>query len=405
MNIVKLGIIREGKLPYDKRVPLTPLQCVILKEKFKHVEVHVQPSDHRAFKDEEYKESRITLQEDLSNCDILMGVKEVPISELIPNKTYLFFSHTLKKQPHNSKLLKAILDKKIKLIDYELITDKNHKRLIGFGRFAGIAGMYAGLRAMGLKTNTFDLKPAYQCKDFNELTIELKKVKLPPHFKMVVTGHGRVGMGAREILGMLNIQELDPEIYLTYSSEKAAFTQLDAEDYYKSKEGKTFIKDEFYQSPQKYQSDFLKFAKVSDMYVTCHFWDSDAPVIVSENDLSDPEFKIKYIADISCDVNGPIASTIRSSTIEEPYYGCHPKTKKETDFREADSIVVMAVDNLPCELPRDASEYFGNELLKNVFPFLFGKDADKIIDRACETNSNGQLTENFEYLKNYADGK
>jgi saccharopine dehydrogenase (NAD+, L-lysine forming) len=405
MNTIKLGIIKEGKIPHDKRVPLTPAQCKILQEKFKNIKIFVQPSNHRAFTDEEYMQNDISLNENLINCDILMGIKEVPCDDLIPNKTYLFFSHTIKKQAHNSKLLRTILEKKIRLIDYELITDKNNKRLIGFGRFAGIAGIYSGLRSLGLKTKTFELKFANQCKDFNELTEELKKVKLPENFKMVLTGQGRVGMGTREILSLLDIKEVTAEVYLNQTFTTAVFTQIDAEDYYASSVGASFNKLEFYKEPQKYTSDFLKFAKVSDMYVACHFWDSKAPIIISKADFLDKDFRIKYIADISCDVDGPIASTIRSSTIEEPYYGYDPKTGEEVSYNHPDSILVMAVDNLPCELPRDASEYFGNELIKNVLPFLFGNDTDGIIERAAETNSEGKLNNAFKYLQDYAEGK
>ena len=405
MNKIKLGIIREGKIPFDKRVPLTPNQCNILLEKYDHIEIIVQPSLHRTYKDSEYLEANIEMQEDLKHCDILLGVKEVPIKDLIPNKTYLFFSHTLKKQTHNSKLLHAILTKKIRLIDYELITDKNHKRLIGFGRFAGIAGTYSALRALGIRTGSFELKPAQECLDFNELAAELKKVKLPNHFKMVLTGKGRVGGGAKEILALIDIEELSAEEYLDPLCTKTCFTQIDAEDYYLPKDGKLFDKEQFYSEPQNYHSDFLKFAKTSDMYLACHFWDSKAPMIISENNLLDIDFRIKYIADISCDVDGPIASTIRSSTIEEPYYGYDPILKTEVDFKNPNAIMVMAVDNLPCELPRDASEYFGNELIKNVFPFLLGEDTDRIIDRASETTLDGELTEAFKYLEDYANGR
>ena len=403
--MTKLGIIREGKTPPDKRVPVTPKQCKKLLETYPDLEIFVQPSPVREIPDSAYADAGITLKEDLSECDIIMGVKEVPLDMLIPNKTYIFFSHTFKKQSYNRKLLKGILDKKIRLIDYEVLTDANDKRLIGFGRYAGIVGTYNAFLAYGKKQGTYDLKPADQCHDRKEVEQELKKVKLPADFKMVMTGGGRVGHGAIEILDLIDIKKVSPEDYLTKKFDTAVFTQLSARDYVKTTDGSEFKTSEFYENPKGYASNFMRFAKESDLYISCHYWDSDAPFIFSREDAKSPDFRIRVVADISCDIDGPVASTIRPSTIADPLYGYDPQTESEVDFMDPKAIGVMAVDNLPCELPKDASEDFGNELIKNIFPELLGKENSPVIVGATQTTLKGELAEDYKYLQNYVDGK
>jgi saccharopine dehydrogenase (NAD+, L-lysine-forming) len=402
MNKIKLGILREGKVPPDFRVPLTPKQCVLVTQKFSNVEVIVQTSPIRAFKDEEYENEGLKVQEDLSNCDILMGVKEVKISDLIPNKKYIFFSHTLKKQPYNRDLLKAILDKKIQLIDYEVIKNRIGKRLIGFGRYAGIVGAYNGFRALGIKNNSYFLKPAHQCSNRLEIEEELKKVILPTKTKIILTGFGRVGYGAREIMNLLPIIEVTPEEFAKQEFQEPVFTHLDVEDYFGRKDLNEFDKKDFYTNPQEYKSIFAPFAKHADMYIACHFWSNKSPYILTKEDIKSNS-RLKVIADISCDVDGPIGSTIKATTIQNPFFGYNPQTEQEDDFKKVDNIIVMSVDNLPCELPKDASEDFGNDLIKSVFPFLFLDDPDKIIEKASETNLNGELTEHFKYLEDYVN--
>lgn len=400
-----IGIIREGKTPPDKRVPVTPKQCKKLLETYLGLEIFVQPSPVREIPDSAYADAGIALKEDLSECDIIMGVKEVPIDMLIPGKTYIFFSHTFKKQPYNRKLLKAILDKKVRLIDYEVLTDANDKRLIGFGRYAGIVGTYNALLAYGKKQGAFDLKPADKCHDRKEVEQELKKVKLPNDFKLVMTGGGRVGHGALEILNLVDIKKVSPKDYLTKKFDTAVFTQLSVRDYVKTTDGSEFKASEFYADPKCYASNFMRFAKESDLYVACHYWDSDAPFIFTREDAKNPDFRIRVVADISCDIDGPVASTLRPSTIADPLYGYNPQTESEVDFMDPKAIGVMAVDNLPCELPKDASEDFGNELIKNIFPELLGKEKSSVIAGATQTTLDGELAEDYKYLQNYVDGK
>jgi len=404
MNKIKLGILREGKVPPDKRVPLSPKQCKIVQAKFPNVEVIVQPSPIRSFKDEEYISEGIKMSEDLSSCDIIMGVKEVNISDLIPNKKFLFFSHTIKKQAYNRKLLLAILEKKIQMIDYEALKDKNNKRIIGFGRYAGIVGCYNGFRTFGLKHKLFTLKEANKCLDRKEVEQELKKVVLPASTKIVVTGFGRVGHGAKEILDLLPIKEVSPNEFLTDTFTTAVFTQLEVEDYYGKKNGAEFDKKEFYSNPELYKSTFARFTKIADMYIPCHFWNNASPYILTKEVLKDPACKLTVVADISCDIDEPIGCTIRPSTIVDPIYGYNPTTEAEDDFTKEGVIAVMAVDNLPCELPLDASQDFGNELIKYIIPALLQEDPDDIIGRGSETSLQGNLMPRFEYLRDYVEG-
>ena len=404
MGKIKIGLIREGKVPPDHRVPLTPSQCKSIQAIYPNVEMIVQPSPIRAYKDEEYSAEGIRLSEDLSECDIIMGVKEVNVNDLIPSKKFLFFSHTIKKQPYNRDLLRAILDKKIQLIDYEVIKNKQNKRIIGFGRYAGIVGTYNTFRTLGLKKRLYDLKPAFQCKDRKEMEAEMKNIKLPSDLKIVLTGGGRVGHGSREIIDILPIKEVTPEEFLSQNFSEPVFTHLEVEDYYARKDGKPFGKAEFYSNPELYKSTFDRFLSKMDVYIPCHFWSDKSPFIITKDDLRREDLRLSIVGDISCDIDGPIACTIRPSKIADPIYGYNPITEKEDDFLKEGVLAVMAVDNLPCELPLDASDDFGNELLKYVLPVLLKEDPDGIIERASETTIDGRLTERFAYLQPYVDG-
>jgi len=404
MDTVKLGIIREGKVPPDKRVPLTPEQCKSLLEEYPNLEITVQPSPIRAYSDKEYQDAGIPMSEDLSHCDIIVGVKEVNIEDLIPNKKFMFFSHTIKKQPYNRDLLQAIVDKKIQLIDYEVLKDTSNKRIIGFGRYAGIVGCYNGFLTYGLKHGLYELKPANQCENRKEVERELKKVQLPKNAKIILTGFGRVGHGAREILAELPITEVDPEAFISQEFDGPVFTHLEISDYFARRDGQAFNKSEFFSDPSPYKSTFSRFLSHADMYIPCHYWSDKADYIITREDLKADDVRLSVVADISCDIDCAVACTIRPSKISDPIYGYNPQTESEADFREEGAIAVMAVDNLPCELPLDASEDFGSELMKYVIPALLGEDDDKIIARGSETSLEGGLTEYFSYLEGYLAG-
>lgn len=399
-----IGLIREGKIPHDKRVPLTPQQCSELQDEYSDLKIIIQPSPFRCYSDEEYLEFGLNLNEDLSQCDILMGIKEVPIDELIPGKKYMFFSHTIKKQAHNQKLLQAIIDKDIELIDYECLTDKKQNRIIGFGRYAGIVGAYNGLMGYGKRYELFHLKPAFLCRDREELEAEMKRMKLP-NIKIAITGSGRVANGAMEIMGVLKIRRITPFEFLNYSYREPVYTELNSEDYHRAKDGSPWSSTEFYSHPEKFDSTFEQYTQVCDLLIHCSFWSPRAARLFEKTDLRKPNFHISVIADVSCDINGGIPSTIRSSTIENPFYGYNPATEKEDVPFGKQVLTMMAVDNLPCELPRDASEDFGKSFIERALPLIVeGEDPDKMIERATITR-NGKLMSLYKYLSDFVTEK
>lgn len=396
---MKIGIVKEGKVPIDKRVPLIPEHCVELMNSF-NCEVVVQPSEIRAISDEEYQKAGIALQSDLSDCDVLMGVKEVPINELIPNKTYFFFSHTYKEQPYNAKLLKACVDRGIRLIDYELLT-KNGARVVAFGRFAGLVGAYNGLRGWGEKFGGFTLKPAHQCVDMDDMFAQFKGFQWPEDLKIILTGKGRVASGAVETLKAAGIPQIDPEEVVGYRGGPF-WSQLDVEHYYKTADGRPFDRKELFADPSGFESDFMRFAPHAKLYIAGHYYDSRAPFIFTREDAKREDFAISYVSDISCDIDGPVASTLRPSTIADPFYGYSAAEEKEVAHDHPNAIGVMAVDNLPCELPRDASLSFGRDLVDQVLPALFDGDKEGVLERATEC-ADGELAESFSYLKDYIE--
>ena len=400
---MRFGILKERKNPPDRRVIFSPDELARLKQLYKGASVNVESSDIRVFTDEQYKNLGIEVTNDISDCDVLFGVKEVPVENLIPNKAYFFFSHTIKKQPYNRKLLQAVLEKNIDLYDHETIVDSQNRRLIGFGRYAGIVGAYNSIRAFGIKFELFKLPKAETLSGKEALITHLKRLVLPP-LKFVITGTGKVGNGAKEILDAIKIKEVSVENYLTKNYTQPVYTQIDVLEYNKRKDGQLLDFTDFYDKPQEYISDFERFTKVSDIYITGHFHANEAPVILTREMLQSKDCKIKIVADVSCDVNGPIACTLRSSTIAEPLYGYLPSEDKEVDVFHPAAIVVMAVDNLPCELPKDASEGFGEMFMEHVIPAFFNGDKDGILQRSKITE-NGKLTPRFSYLQDYVDGK
>ena len=399
---MKFGIIKERKNPPDRRVVFSPFELLQVKKQFPNAEIKVEASDIRVFSDNEYTENGFEVSDDVSDCDVLIGVKEVPIDALIPNKKYFFFSHTIKKQTYNRKLLKACIDKNIELYDHETIVNENNTRLIGFGRYAGIVGAYNGIRAFGLKYEIFNLPKAENLTSQDALIQQLKKQFLPP-IKIVLSGKGKVAMGAKEMLDGMKIKEVSVENYLSTTYTYPVYTMVDVEDYNSKKDGSAFDKKDFYANPQNYNSNFERFTEVSDIFIAGHFYGNGAPVILSKEMLASPKCKIKVVADISCDIDGPIACTLKASTIADPNYGYLPSDHKEVDMFHPSAIVVMAVDNLPCELPKDASEGFGEMFLEHVIPAFFNNDANGVLERAKITE-NGRLTPRFAYLQDYLDG-
>ncbi len=401
--VLKIGLIREMKTPPDKRVPLIPEQCKRLMEMYPEVEVVAQSSDVRCFTDDEYRNAGVSVVEDVSDCDVLMGVKEVPKDKLIADKTYFFFSHTIKKQPYNRDLLREVLKRNIRLIDYEVLTDKKGFRLIGFGHFAGLVGAYNGLLTYGKRYKLYDLKPANQCYDLKELKEELKKVEIPP-VRIAVTGNGRVANGVIEILEEAGVKRLSVDEYLKgEKTDGAVYVQLEPGDYNKRKNGDDFDLMHFFKHPGEYENNFRRFIPVTDMLISAAYWDPNAPVLFENEDMKKDDFRIKVIADITCDIKGSIPSTVRACTIDEPVYDYDPWSEEEKPpFSDEKNVTVMAVDTLPGELPVDASREFGEQLISGVLPHLIGTDGDEVIKRATIAK-DGKLTKYFEYLRDYVE--
>lgn len=398
---MKIGIIKETKTPPDSRVPLTPKQCKKLMEQYPNVEIVVQASESRSYKDEEYKKLGICLQEDIDDCDVLMGVKEVKIETLIPEKTYFFFSHTIKEQAYNKPLLKAVLEKKIQLIDYEVITNEKGQRVIAFGRWAGIVGAHNGILAWGKRTKAFDLKPMYQCFDYQEAQSYYKNLSLG-NLKIVLTGNGRVSNGAKEVLDLMNIKQVSSKDFLEKKFEEAVYCQLNASEMFVTGADNHFD-NSFFKDPSGYHSIFEPYTKVANLMINGIYWDNRGPAFFSKEDMKAEDFSIKTIADITCDIapEASIPSTLRAAVIGDPIFGYNTKTEQETAPFQKSTVDMMTVDNLPNELPRDASEDFGNQFLTFVMPELL-KNKSEMIFNASITQKNGKLNEPFLYLTNYS---
>lgn len=403
MKKTTIGLIREGKVPVDRRVPLTPFQAKMAMCRFPDVEVVAQKSEIRCYSDQEYAKEGIRLVDSLEECDVILGVKEVPITDLLAGKTYFFFSHTIKKQPYNRSLLQTILRHNIALVDYETLTDTSGKRIIAFGRWAGIVGACNGIWAYGRRYQLFDTRRPHCCFDLEDLWTELAKIKLPP-IKIVLTGGGRVAKGVMEVLSKLGVRKVTCHQFLEQWFDFPVFVQLNARNYNRHKNGDAFSRTAFYRQPEQFDADFVKYAAVADLLIASAFWDPKAPALFTREDILGDDFKISVIADITCDIEGSIPCTKRPSTIDEPLYDYNPcDDQLESPLSDEANITVMAVDNLPCELPRDASSSFGQDLLDKVLPELLGDDDTGMIERATITR-NGKLTERFSYLQDYVDG-
>jgi hypothetical protein len=301
-------------------------------------------------------------------------------------------------------MFRAMAERKLSLIDFEYLTTDKGQRVVAFGRHAGIVGAYNGLRARGIKTNRFKLKPAYQCHDLDEMWAGLRLIDITPGLKILVTGEGRVAQGAMETLNIANVVQVSPEDYLKRDFEVPVFCQIGPQHYTKNRSGNDFSFDHFRTHPEEYESAFLPYTKVTDILITGHYWDPRSPLFFTKEDMRNPEFRISVIADISCDINGPIPSTLRVTTIADPFYGYNPYLElEEPAFASPRNITMMSIDNLPGELPRDASCSFGIMLMENVLHSLFIGTESSMLKRATIL-SGGRLTDDFKYLSDYLKG-
>lgn len=396
---MKIGIIREGKVPADKRTPLTPQHCIALMVRFPEVQIVAQTSAIRCFPDAEYAALGIAVVDDITDCDVILGIKEVPKELLVPGSTMMFFSHTIKKQPHNRKLLQEIIRKNIRLIDYECLTDNIGRRILGFGKYAGIVGAYNALIAFGKRNGSFDLKPAHQCSGIAEMHSELKKVRLGNE-RIIVSGGGKVAHGVRETLTAASIAEVSVSDFLTKEFAHPIWCNADILDYHELNGNPPESVEAFIRDSAAYTNTFKKFLPKADIYISAHFWDGRSAPFFTQEDVKANDFRPRVIADITCDIQGSVPTTLRSSTIESPIYGYDRFTATEADPYSESSITIMAVDNLPCEIPADASSGFGAELMEKVLPLFLEDDVQKVLERATIAQ-DGKLTRYFGYLEDY----
>lgn len=395
-----IGLIKEGKIPSDSRVALTPTQCKIIENTF-GFKILVEPSDVRAFTDEEYSAQGIELSTDLEKCDVLLGIKEVPTDMLRESKTYFFFSHTIKEQIKNRDLLRAVIEKKITLIDYEVLKEARGARLIAFGKFAGMVGAHNGLIAYGMKTKTFDLPRLKDLQHYVDVLPFYKKINFGA-LRIVLTGHGRVANGAMLVLKDAGFTQVNPFDFLHRSFDTPVFTQLKPVDYATRFDRVKFDKDDFYTHPEKYISIFDPYIRHADVFINCIFFENNAPPFFTAEEMRATNFSIKVIADISCDIapEGSVPSTLFATTIENPFYDYDPKTEKSVSSFSDKTVTVMSIDNLPNELPRDASHFFGEQFIEHIIQHLKNPENSTVLQGGTIVK-NGSLTDSFKYLSHY----
>ena len=401
LKMLRIGIIKERKVPQDERVPFTPKQCAYLQATYPNIQIVVEPSTHRSYKNEEFIAEGVEMSNDLSNCDVLIGIKEVPAEFLIPGKTYFFFSHTKKKQPHNQKLMHGLIEKKVRMIDYECLTHEDGQRILGFGYFAGIVGAHNGIRTYGKKFGLFDLPPAHKLLGFKELIQAYEHIELP-NIKMAFTGTGRVASGVLDMMIHLEVERVNPSDFLTRKFDYPVYTQIGDGDLFTRRDNGEFHMHEFFARPHEYKCLFPYYITETDILMNGIYWDKNIDRLFQKEDIKRKDWAISVISDITCDVDGSVPINVGSTTISDPVYGIDRATLERTaPYQNTKDIIdIMAVDNLPNELPRDASHYFGTHLEKYVLHELF-KDHSDILMRAtiCE---NGKLTPRYEFLADYA---
>ncbi len=397
--MTKIGLIKEGKIPADNRVALAPDQCKWINKNMNDVEIVVQSSPDRCFSDREYSMAGIKVVNDVTDCDILLGIKEVPVDQLIPGKKYLFFSHTKKMQPHNKGLMQAIIQKKITLIDYECLEHEDGQRIIGFGFFAGVVGAHNGMWAYGMRTGAYQLERVYKQKSFKDLIHTYFGLKIPA-VKIAVTGSGRVAHGILEIMNLMGIHEVEPDEYLERDFAYPVYTQLKGPSLYEHAVDKTYNRSHFHEHPSEYQSKFLPYANATDILMNGIYWEKNIPRLFEKDDVKDANFRIRVIADITDDENGSVPINMGDQSIQDPVYGVDKYSLEKTAPFLPKSIDVMAVGNLPNELPRDASRYFGEQLIKYVLEDMV-HNGSTIIERATMVK-DGNLAPGYTYLEDYA---
>ena len=360
-----IGLLKEGKIPPDNRVALTPAQCKWLQKNFPGLRILVQSAPHRCYTDSEYKRAGVELRDDLGECDILLGIKEVPV-------------------------------------DYECLEHEDGQRIIGFGFFAGVVGAHNGMMAYGLRTGSFRLGRVYQQKDFKDLIHTYFGLKLP-NIKIAVTGSGRVAHGILEVMNLMEVIEVEKEEYLYRNFSYPVYVQLKGSDLYAHKTTGGYNRDHFHAHAEEYRCLFDQYLPHTDILMNGIYWDQDVPRLFSSEQVAGENFRIQVIADVTDDSFGSVPINLGDQDIEHPVYGVDRKTLQKTAPYLPGSVDVMAVGNLPNELPRDASKYFGEQLIKYIIADLL-QGGSRLIDGATILR-NGKLTEKFMYLQEYAGVK
>ena len=408
-KIITLAVLAEARID-ENRAPFSPTQISNMLNNFSNLKIIVQPSKKRCFKDKDYLKAGAQITDNLSSADIIFGVKEVDISTIIKNKTYLFFSHTSKVHQHigqvikdkaiiyKKELLKEVIKKNITLIDYENIRDTSGEgyRYLGFGRFAGIIGAYNTLNLYLKLNNKQQLPRAFEINNYEQVKKLINKQNFNK-LKILLTGSGRASKGAIELLKHANIRHVSINDYLNNKYDEAVFCNISAKKHIERKDGKDSSYQDFILNPHEYNFKVKNYLFDTDIFIACHYWDPKFPKLFSSKQIN--EFKnLKIIGDVTCDINGSVPTTIRSTSISKPYYSINTDSMKEIKLGNK-GIAVMAVDNLPSELPRDASEEFGSSVISEVLHYLINKD-DGRINRAT-TASNGKFFKNFTYLSDF----
>lgn len=397
--MLKIGIIREGKVPSDNRVALTPAQCKWINKNRQDVKVFVQSSPGRCFSDKEYQLAGVEVRESVEDCDILLGIKEVPVQMLLQNKTYLFFSHTKKLQPYNRSMLQEIIRKNITLVDYECLEHNDGTRIIGFGFFAGVVGAHNGMMAYGNRSKKYHLDRVNSSRNFQHLIHTYFGLKLPP-VKITVTGSGRVAHGVLEIMNLLGIHEVDPEDYTAREFVYPVYVHLKGADLYSHGQTGKYSRQHFHENPQEYKCLFKNYYPHTDILMNGVYWDANIPRLFELEDIQRDDFRIQTISDITDDKNGSVPCNLGDSTIADPVYGVDKKTFQKTAPYTDGSVDIMAVGNLPNELPRDASRYFGEQLIKHVLLDLL--NGNSVLINNATIVKEGKLNRGYEYMKEYA---
>ena len=406
---ITLAVLAEARID-ENRTPFSPTQISNLLNKFSNLKIIVQPSTRRCFKDEDYLKAGAHITDELSSSNIIFGVKEVDISTLVKDKIYLFFSHTSKVHQHigqvikdkaiiyKKELLKEVIKKNITLIDYENIRNASGEgyRYLGFGRFAGIIGAYNTLNLYLKLNEKLQLPRAFEINNYEQVKKLISKQNFNK-LKILLTGSGRASKGAIELLKHANIRQVSINDYLSNKYDEAVFCNISAKKHIERKDGKNSSYQDFILNPHEYNFKVKNYLFDTDIFIACHYWDPKFPKLFYPKQIN--EFKnLKIIGDVTCDINGSVPTTIRSTSISEPYYSINTDQMKEIELGNK-GIAVMAVDNLPSELPLDASEEFGNSVISEILPYLIDKD-DGRINRAT-TASNGKFCENFTYLNDF----